>query len=1071
MEARVAPVSLAQQRLWFMEQILPNSALFNLHTAWRITIPFTVSILERALNEIIRRHESLRTTFTGGADEQVMQIIHPALSLAMPVVNLADWPAAEREAEALRLANEEAQRPFDLERGPLIRTRLLRLGREEHVFLLTMHHLVSDGWSMGLFWNELGQIWTAFANGKPSPLPELRRQYSDYALWERERFKTDSLKQQVEYWKRQLAGLPVLDLPFAKPRPALQTFNGEHYHFELPQELLGRLQTFGQRSGATLFMTVFSVFAVLLARLSGQHDIAIGTYIAGRNEADFEPLIGFFLNTLVLRVNTSGNPTFRELLRRVRDVTLDAYANQDVPFATLVEELQPERDLSRNPLFQVLFQLLNVPTLKNVTSTRPNILRVERGTSTFDITFTLQESGGNLSGELEFNRDLFDPAAIRDLAERYSRLLDSVAEHPDQRLSQVPVLSAQERDQVVSQWNRTQVPLDCQSGPIALFERRAAERPQRVALIDGKQEISFGELNERANRLARHLRKSGARPETLVAICFERSFDSVTALLAVLKAGAAFLPLDPNYPAERLAYMAAHADVSIMLTNGSLLGLASAPQTICLDRDADIINRYDSGNLDLVTSPQQLAYAIYTSGSTGRPAGVFVEYAQILNRLDWMWKAYPFAEDDVCCHKTRLSFVDSIWEILGPLPQGIPIVLLPDRVLLDTDELIRRLAEASVTRIWVVPALLRALLESGDDLCTELPKLTFWVSSGEELTADVFERFEARMPHAVLFNLYGTSENWDVTWFDPRRRTGYLKRIPVGSPIQNMQTYILDADLEPVLTGAQGDLYVAGVGLARGYIGDAAQTAAKFISNPFSSEPSRMYATGDLARWMPDGNIEFLGRRDNQVKIRGHRVELSEIETALRQCPEVKNAAVIYRRVEQDEPALCAYVSSRNGTAAAETELRAHLRKTLPEYMMPSRIAYVDSFPLTPSGKIDRRALPAPHASTAQAALARMSMANEVEETILSAWRGVLVRNGIGLQDNFFDVGGHSLLMMRVFSQLKRRFQSLTITDLFQFPTVSGLAAHIGQSQTTKTSFSKIQERARRQKQARAAGR
>jgi amino acid adenylation domain-containing protein len=1073
MKERRAPVSFAQQRLWLMEQMQPGTALFNLHTALRIVVPFDRAVLERTLNEIVRRHGSLRTTFAADEAEQVVQVIAPALHVPLPLTDLTGSPHSDREAEAVRLATEEARRPFDLERGPLLRTRLLRLDAEEHILLLTMHHIISDAWSMGIFWKELRAVWTAFAAGADAPLPELTVQYADYAVQQREQLQGDLSGRQLAYWKKQLAGLPVLELPFSRPRPAVQTFQGCRTRFEISPHLAAALRTIGRREGATLFMTLFSAFAALLSRTAGRSDIVTGTYIAGRNHSDFEPLIGFFLNTLVLRVDLSGDPPFPELLKRVRDVTLDAYANQDVPFAKLVEELQPERDLSRNPLFQVLFQMLNVPTLEEIAAgPKPNVLDVERGTSTFDITCTLQETSRGLAGELEYNADLFEAGAVEDFARRFVRLLGSIARNPAQRLSELSPATPLERYAVLTEWNRTEVPYDERS-LAALFDAAAKRHPDSVALISGEEELRYGELRKRAGRLAAYLRSAGIAREAVVGICLERSPECVAALLAVVKAGAAFLPLDPAYPPERLRFMATHSRAALILTRSELRGLLpeTGVRVICLDQEQEAISACKGSEPREQASPSDLAYVIYTSGSTGTPKGVAVEHRQILNRLAWMWEEYPFARGEVCCHKTGLSFVDSLWEIFGPLLQGVAAVIVPDRVVRDPYALVQMLAAHGVTRLWLVPSLLRAILQTYPDLQQRLPRLRFWVSSGEELSADLLEHFESAMPDAVLFNLYGTSEVWDATWYDPRTRRDRLARVPIGTPIWNVRAYVLDAYLDAVPPGAPGDLYIAGDGLARGYLHDPIQTAEKFIPDPYSLEPgARLYRTGDLARWTSEGSLELLGRADHQVKVRGYRVELTEIEAALRRHEAVEQAAVALREID-GEKTLCAWLTAREARAGLDVELRRFLRSHLPEYAVPSRFLVMSSLPLTPSGKIDRRALPSA-AAPEQPASPFGARANEAELAVLEIWREVLGRKEIGLHDNFFDLGGHSLLMMRAFNALRSRFRSpFTIIDLFQYPTVSTLAGFLGREpQAASPSFAKIRDRARRQRQVLSLG-
>jgi amino acid adenylation domain-containing protein len=1060
-----APASFEQLRLWFMQQMLSSSAVFNLNTALRITIPFDVRVLETALNEIVRRHETLRTTFATDVNEEVVQVIRPHASVSLPITDLAGLPSAGRDEEAFRLASEEARTGFDLECGPLLRTRLLRLGREEHIFLLTMHHIVSDAWSMGIFWKELKHFWTALGRGQLSPLPDLPFQYSDYAVWQRKTLADKSMDQQLAYWKRKLADVSVLDLSFGRPRPAVQTFRGAHYRFTASFDLLKALQSASMAEGTTLFVTLFSVFVTLLSRLSGQMDVAVGTYVAGRNDRELEKLIGFFLNTLVLRVDLSGNPTFSELLRRVRTVTIDALANQEVPFATLIEEIKPKRDLSRNPLFQVLFQLLNVPTLKDIAEgPKPQVLDIDRATAVFDLSCTLQETSEGLVGEMEYNTEIFDRDSIERLSELFVRLLESFVRKPSQRISEAALMPPSEEYRVITEWNRTDEAVSVRS-IVEEFEKEVKQGPERVAFRCRDNELSYGALDTRANQLANYLVGLGVGPEVVVGVCLERSLDSIIALFAVLKAGGAFLPLDPAYPKERLCFVIQHSKAPVIITRTALsAGLPHSGLTIVhIDAEHEQIAKCKSESPGRVAKSSDLAYVIYTSGSTGTPKGVAVEHSQILNRFHWMWERYPFAPDEVCCQKTGLGFVDSIWEVFGAVLKGIPTVIIPDDVLHETDTFVRALREHAVTRIWLVPSLLLAMLEVDSDLQQLLPCLKFWVSSGEALPPELWDRFRHAMPHAVLFNLYGTSEVWDVTWYDTRGAQAVGQRVPIGRPISNVQTYILDARLNPVPVGGTGELFVGGFGLARGYLHDPQQTAEKFLPNPFSPRAqSRIYRTGDLARWRPDGNIELLGRTDHQVKVRGYRVELNEVETAIRTHKAVRETLVALHNAG-GEPLLVAFIVADGKPGPRESELRSFLRSRLPEYMVPSRFEFLESLPLTPSGKADRLALAArPLNHTVKDTAMEMSA---VERTIFEAWRDVLGRDEIGINENFFDAGGHSLLMVKVFARLRFGFSAnLSITHLFQYPTVSSLAAFLGEQQPSRNSFAKAQERAREQR-------
>jgi amino acid adenylation domain-containing protein len=905
------PLSYAQERLWFMDQLMPGNIMYNEHSAVSIKQPLDIEILKRSLNEIVRRHEILRTTFVE-LNGQPIQVISPSLRINLPVDDLTSLPSVLRIETGKRIAGEEATRPFDLASGPLVRTRLLKLGVMEYIFLLTMHHIVCDGWSMGLFSRELTTLYAAYAAGKPSPLPELPIQYADYASWQRNWLQGDVLERHLSYWKQQMTGLAPLEMPADRPRPAIQTFRGASEAVKISSSLTQELKVLCQREGVTLFMALLAAFDTLLYRYTSQDDVTIGTYIAGRNRAEIEKLIGFFINTLVLRTDLSGNPTFWEILSRVRDVTLGAYAHQDMPFPKLVETLQPERDLSRNPLFQIVFQLVNVPTVdRQYSSELQAPIVVERTTANFDLVLNLSVGADGLFGSFEYSTELFDAATIKRLTRQYQSVLQAVAADPGLRLNEIPLLAPAEREQIVTGWNATENACDYDRSLVQRFEELAERTPEATAFLYQQDRLSYRELNMRANRLAHYLRSLGVGPEVLVGICLERSLDLPVALLGVFKAGGAYLPLDPSYPLERLGFMLEDAHSSILISHQDLL--ESLPvenlKRVCLDTDVEELACQNEENPSRISTSNHLAYVIYTSGSTGKPKGVAVEHKQILNRLAWMWKAYPFGEEEVNCQKTALSFVDSIWEFFGGLLQSRPTIIIPEEVVKDPYELVKVLAEQRVSRIWIVPSFLRMMLDTYPDLQGRLPCLKFWVVTGEALPAELLERFYEIMPESVLYNLYGTSEVWDVTWYDTQEEQESAWHVPIGRPIQNMHAYALDSHLQPVPVGVPGELYIGGVGVARGYVGRPELTARHFLPDPFACQAgARLYKTGDLVRFRPDGNLEYLGRMDHQVKVRGYRIELGELEAVLQQHPGVKQAAAAVRQDGTVEQRILAYV-------------------------------------------------------------------------------------------------------------------------------------------------------------------
>lgn len=1043
------PLSFSQLRLWFLEQLVPGNTIFHINTAVCLTTPLNITALDKSLNEIVRRHEALRTTFTT-VDGQPVQIIAAEPVMRLNVIDLRATPAAQREKEALRVANEEAQKPFDLTCDSLVRASLLRLDALRSVFLLTMHHIVSDGWSLNLFWEELTSIYPAVLAGRASPLPELPIQYADYAVWQRKWLQGEVLQSQLRYWKRHLADLPPLDLSTDRPRPPIQTFRGTQQGIELSESLTASLKRICQREGTTLFMVLLAAFEVLLSLYTGQKDFAVGTTIAGRRHTETERLIGFFVNTLVLRADLSGNPGFREVLRRVQEVTLGAYSYQDLPFEKLVEELQPERDLSRNPLFQVMLQLMNAPNERGAElsgSVLPT-MDLERKNSIFDLAFSLWESPAGLRGVVEYNTDLFEATSIRRLVAHFQTLLLGIVAHPDKPVAEHELLTPAEREQLLA-WNHTGADFLPDRSLVQLFEARSLEQSQAPAFIYGDDGLCYEELNRRANKLAHYLRRLGVGPEVLVGQCLERSPEMVIGLLAILKAGGVYLPLNPSDPAARLALILGDARVSIVITEQRFVDLlpGSKLRRVCIDAEQRQISLESESNPCCNISPEHLAYVIYTSGSTGRPKGVAAEHKQILNRLAWMWKSYPFRADEVCCQKTAATFVDSIWELLGPLLQGIPTVIIPESVSRDLDALVKVLAKNNITRIWVVPSLLRALLNTYPDLQDQLPRLKFWVTSGEALSPALFREFQKAMPQNVLYNLYGTSEVWDTTWFDPQLESWESETAPIGRPIANIETYVLNDQLQLAPIGVPAELHIGGAGLARGYLNSPALTAERFIPDPFSSVPgARLYGTGDSVRYLGDGNLEFIGRRDHQIKVRGFRIELSEVELAIEEHESVHTAVVTASKAGDG---LVAYVVAKPAAQIEKHHLEEHLRRRLPDYMLPSALVMMEKLPLTSNGKIDRAGLPDASEVEPQTESTSHEPRNEEEKLIARMFAEVLKRERVGIHDDFFKaLGGHSLLATQLVSRVRRAFEvELPLRSVFDQPTVAALAEVVSQLQ------------------------
>ncbi len=1041
------PLSYAQQRLWFIEQLGISAHAYHVLQVIELRGPLQVTALRQSLQEIIRRHEILRTTFVT-VDGQPHQLIGPPTPMPLPIVELRGVPDGEREARVRWLAREEVQRPFDLTQGPLLRAKLIRWDVEAHVLILTMHHIVSDGWSQSVFWGELAALYEAFAAGDSTPLPDPAIQYVDFAHWQRQWLQGEVLDTQLAYWTRQLVDVPTLQLPMDRPRPMVQTFRGARHRLTLSSALTQALKILSRRQGVTLFMTLLAAFQTLLQRYAGQDDVAVGSLIANRQRAEIEGSIGFFVNTLVLRTDLSGDPRFQELLERVRDVTLAAYSYQDLPFEKLVEALQPRRDLSHNPLFQVLFIFQNTPRqaweLMGLTL-RP--LEVDPETAKFDLTLELAETPHGLSGWFEYSTEVFEAATIARMAGHWQTLVEGIVADPAQRLSRLPLLTADEQQRLLVEWNDTAADFPEKACLHELFTTQVERTPDALAMVFADRRLTYRELNREANRLAHYLETLGVGPGVRVGLCLPRGLEWIVGLLGILKAGGAYLPLDPTYPKERLAFMLADAQAPVLLTDTQYMALCPEVGTrvVCLDTQRTLLAHQPTENPLNRVGSADLACVIYTSGSTGQPKGVALPHRQVLNRLAWMWHTDPFEPGEMACQKTSVSFVDSVWEWLGPLLRGVTTVIIADAVWHDPAHFVRALAAHQITRLWVVPSLLRILLDRFPDLQQRLPRLKCWVSSGEALSRQLYRQFQRCLPESVLYNLYGLSEAWDVSCYTSDPQHDALPRVPIGRPVANMQAYILDAALQPVPIGVPGELYVGGMGLAQGYLNRPQLTAERFMPHPFSAEPgARLYKTGDLARYLPDGNLEYLGRIDDQVKIRGCRIELGEIEAVLGQHSSVQEAAVIAREDGPGEMRLVAYMAPAQPQAPTVTALRRVLTRRLPDFMLPSSFVWLDALPLTPSGKIDRRALPRPDRARPVLEAHFVAPETALEQQVAAIWSALLGLDRIGLHDNFFELGGHSLLATQLLSRIHDAMPvNVSLISFFETPTVAGLAASL----------------------------
>jgi amino acid adenylation domain-containing protein len=1039
------PLSFAQRRLWFLDQYEPDSPLYNLPFAIRLCGALDAGVLRRALSELTRRHEALRTTFVDAGGEPA-QVIHEPADLPLPVVDLGGLPAAGREAEAMRLLREEARRPFDLRTGPLLRATLVRLGEKRHLLILNIQHIVFDGWSMGVLFSEFGALYEAYLGGGPSNLPDLPVQYADFAQWQRQWLSGATLDGLLGYWGKKLAALPALELPSDRARPPVQTFGGATTTFRLPPDLAQKLKALGRRHGATLFMTLLAAFKALLGRYSGQDDVAVGSVIANRNLGAIEGLIGFFVNTLVLRTDLSGDPPFSELLGRVRDVTLEAYAHQDLPFDRLVEALQPERDPSRSPLFQVLFVLQNAPAATELPGLTVTWTEVDTGTAKCDLTVQMWDADDGLLGAVEYNTDLYDTATIARLLGHFRVLLEGVAADPARRLSELPLLTAGEQRQLLVDWNDTAVSFPHRACVHELFAEQAATTPGAVAATFAGQELTFGELDRRANQLAHYLRRLGVGRDVPVAICVERSLEMVVGLLGILKAGGAYVPLDPAYPRQRLAFVLDDVKAPVLLTQERLRGElpAGAARVVCLDAGWDAIAGEAAGDPRAGgdprpgATPASLAYIIHTSGSTGRPKGTLLRHRGLSSLVTAQAGIYGVGPGSRMLQFASLCFDASVWECFLALTRGATLVLAPSEELHDPRALAGVLAAARVTIALLPPSLLSQLpLDAG-------PALETLVVGGEACPPALAAAWAKRVR---LINAYGPTEATVVatTWPVPRE-VDAARPLPIGRPVPNAQAYILDQTLRPVPIGVPGELCVGGVGLARGYLNQPTLTREKFIRHPFDGRRgARLYKTGDLARRLSDGNIEFLGRIDQQVKIRGFRVEPGEVESLLARHPAVRDVAVIAREDRPGDKRLCAYVvpapgaaTPAAGAATPAEDLRAYLKEQLPEYMVPSAFITLDALPLLPNGKVDRRALPAPDTARLEAGRGYTAPRNAVEETLCGIWAQVLGVERAGIHDGFFDLGGHSLLATQVIARVREAFNvELPLKRLFEMPAVA----------------------------------
>jgi amino acid adenylation domain-containing protein len=1046
-DAYVFPASFAQRRLWFLDQLVPGNAFYNLGGTIPLNVRIDPSLFARCLNEVVRRHETLRTTFDTSSSGEVLQVIKPDLVIPMPVLDLRSLPPEDRNSQLRDAAILEAGQPFDLREGPLIRARIVTQGEAEHVLLITFHHIISDGWSMGVLWREMIALYAAFQQGLPSPLPELPIQYADYTEWQRKWLRGDVYRRQLEYWTSKLSHLTVLQLPADRRRPAMLSYSGGSCNIVFPPKLVEDLRALSQSKGVTLFMTLLAAFQILLQRYSAQDDIVVGTPVAGRNRRELEPLIGFFVNTVVMRTDLSGDPTFQEVLQAVRLTTLEAYANQDLPFEKLVEKLQPDRDLSSNPLFRVSFQLFSAPAGIGSSSGGIPEASFQRFTSVFDLACNLVDGTDTLSGVFEFSTDLFDSQTIEHMATHFQTLLESIVENPGQQISKLEIIPSSERDMLLQLSAGAEYGHGTSMPVLEAVRTFASEAPDAIAVTCEDASCTYRELDELSGQIAGLLQRHRVLHGSVVGICVDRSIGMVAAMLAVWRTGAAYLPLDPASPPDRIEFMLRDAGAAAVLcdtkSNDGLSGCAVPLIDMNAARSLDGRNEAP----ERAFHPEDLAYVIYTSGSTGIPKGVEITHRGLGNLVSWHNATYNVSPWDRATQVAGAGYDACVWELWPYFAAGASVHIANDYVRLQADELAKWMADQVITLAFLPTPLAAAFLDQPLPAGLHLRVL---MTGGEKLHRGP----KYPVPFDIV-NHYGPTEYTVVTTCASVNaddsRDGYKASPPIGRPIHNTHVYLLDSIRRLVPFGLPGELCVGGVGLARGYRNRPALTAESFIPDEFSGVAgARLYRTRDLVRFRPDGQLEFLGRVDSQVKIRGSRVELGEIEAAILQHPAVRQVAVVEVSSGSGTQAttLAAHIVGSAGELPSCVELRRFLQRSLPEYMIPSKFFAAEALPLTRNGKVDRDALPPPDDAQPLNDPEIDQGRDTLEELLAEIWADLLALDQVGIHQNFFtDLGGHSLLATQLVSRMRQTLQiDFPLQRIFEAPTIAEFGATIRQN-------------------------